>query len=93
MRTQRPPTEKVLRFSMSFPDSVKKMFFQNIKIKFVSPKIIKFKNLQDSEVYSCDFPGLKTSLASFTSAASATSLASTASKVHFPPKNYLILMV
>ena len=36
-----------------------------------------FKNLDDSEVPSCDFPGLRTSMASMTSTASTTSMAST----------------
>ena len=30
---QRPPTEKVLKFNISFDDSVKRFFFQNNKIK------------------------------------------------------------
>jgi len=34
MRPQRPPPEKVLKFNMSFNDSVKKFFFQNTKIKW-----------------------------------------------------------
>ena len=31
-RPQKPPTEKVLIFNMSFHDSVKNVFFQNTKI-------------------------------------------------------------
>ena len=31
---QQPPTEKVLKFNMSFHDSVKTFFFQNSKIKY-----------------------------------------------------------
>ena len=65
----------------------KKIVFQNIKNKVV------FKNLDDSEVLSSDFPGPRTSAVSLTSSASATSLASTASKALFHKKNLLILMV
>ena len=75
---QQPPAEKVLKFNMSFHDSVKKIFFQNIKI---SPQINEFKNLDHSEVQV-----LEASAASLTSAASATLLASTASKAQFPQK-------
>ena len=55
----------------------KNFCFQNIKKK------AEFKNLDDSEVLSSDFPGLKTSTASLTSSASTTSLASTNSTALF----------
>ena len=46
-----------------------------------------FKNLNDSEVPSCDFPGLKTSTASITSTPSTTSMASMTSTASFYQKN------
>ena len=52
---QQPPTEKVLRFNMIFHDSTpQKRFFQNIKNK------AEFKNLDDSEVLSNNYMGLRT---------------------------------
>ena len=65
--------------------------FQNIKKNDVRPQIIEFKNLEDSGVVI--FQALEISPASLISAASATLLASTASKAQFPQKNFLILMV
>ena len=62
----------------------KMIFFQTSKKSDISPKIIEFKNLEDSEVHSSDYQALETSPASLTSAVSATSLASTASKAQFP---------
>ena len=50
---QQPPTEKVLKFNMIFYDSTKKNIFSKHKDK------AKFKCLDDSEVLSSDFPGLK----------------------------------
>ena len=51
---------KELKFNMSFHDSVKKhFFFQNINISDISPHIIEFKNKDNSEVLSSDFPGLR----------------------------------
>jgi hypothetical protein len=47
----------------------------------------KFKNLDDFEVPSCDFPGLRTSAASMTSTASTTSMASMTSTASFHQKN------
>ena len=48
---QQPPAEKMLKFNISFHDSVKKIFFfQNTKISDKSPQIIDFKNLDDSVV-------------------------------------------
>ena len=37
----------------------KNIFFKTSKWSAISPKIIEFKNLEDSEVHSCDFPGLR----------------------------------
>ena len=37
----------------------KKFFFKTSKESDISPEIIEFKNLEDSEVHSCDFPGLR----------------------------------
>ena len=48
---------------------------------------VEFKNLDDSEVPSCDFPGLRTSAASMTSTASTTSVASMTSSASFHQKN------
>ena len=58
-----PPKKKkkVLNFNMIFNDSTKMFFFQNIKYK------AEFKNLDDFEVLSSDFPDLRTSVASVTS--------------------------
>ena len=67
---QQPPTEKVLKFNMIFPgifhNSPQKDFFSKHKNK------AEFKCLDDYEVLSSDFPGLKTSTASLTSLASTT---------------------
>ena len=46
-----------------------------------------FKNLDDYEVPSYDFPGLRTSVASMTSTASTTSMASMTSTASFYQKN------
>ena len=53
---QQPLTEKVLKFNMSFHDSVIIFIFQNINRR---SQIIEFKNLEDSEVLSSDFPDLR----------------------------------
>ena len=53
---QQPPTEKVLKFNMSFHDFVKNIFFKTSKESDISPQII---NLEDSEVLCSDFPGLR----------------------------------
>jgi hypothetical protein len=55
---QQPPIEKVLKFNMIFHDSTK------IKLFSKHQNELKFKNLDDSEVLSSDFPGLRTSAAS-----------------------------
>ena len=83
---QHSPTEKVLKFSMIFHDSTKKIFFQNIKKA-------KFNTLNDSEVLNRDFPGLKTSATSATSLASTASMASMTSTASIHQKKILILLV
>ena len=77
---QQPPTKKWLNFNMIFHDSTKEKSFSKHQNK------VEFKNLDDSEVLSSDFPGPRTSAASLTSSASAASLASTASKALFHKK-------
>ena len=62
---------------MIFHDPTKKLIFSKHQNK------AEFKNLDDTEVLSGDFLGLKTSAASLASPASATSMASTASKALF----------
>ena len=84
---QQPPTKKWLNFNMIFHDSTKEKSFSKHQNK------VEFKNLDDSEVLSSDFPGPRTSAASLTSSASAASLASTASKALFHKKKILVLMV
>ena len=79
---QQPPTEKVLKFNMIFHDSTQKRFFSKHKNK------AEFKCLDDSEVLSSDFPGLKTSAASMTSVASAASTASMTLPASFHQKIY-----
>ena len=83
MLPQRPLTEKVLKFNMSFHDSVN-FFFKTSKWNDVSPKIIEllrtWKTLKSTKMI---FQALETSPASFTSEASATLLASIASKAQF----------
>ena len=44
---------------MSFHDFVKNFFFKTSKESDISPQIIEFKNLEDSEVLSSNFPGLR----------------------------------
>jgi hypothetical protein len=44
---------------MSFHDFVKIFSFQNTKESNITPQIFEFKNLEDSEVLSSDFPGLR----------------------------------
>jgi hypothetical protein len=61
---QQPLTEKVLKLNMIFHDSTQKKNFSKHKNK------AEFKCLDDSEVLSSDFLGLKTSAASMTSTAS-----------------------
>ena len=79
---QQPPTEKMLKFNMIFHDTTQKIFFSKHKNK------AEFKCLDDSEVLSSDFSGLKTSAASVTLTASTTSVASMTSTASFYQKNY-----
>ena len=79
---QQPPTEKVLKFNMIFHDYTQKLFFSKHKNK------AEFKCLDDFEVLSSDFPGLKTSAASMTSVASTASMASMTSTASFHQKIY-----
>ena len=58
---------------MIFHDSTKKSLFSKLQNK------AEFENLDDFEVLSSDFPGLRTSAVSMASTASMTSVASTAS--------------
>ena len=51
---QQPPTEKVLKFNMIFYDSTKNIFLKH-------QNKAEFNTLDDSEVLSSDFSGLKTS--------------------------------
>ena len=71
---QQPQTERLLKFNMIFHDSTPQNFFSKHK---------EFKCLDEFEVLSSDFSGLKTSATSLTSSASAASMASTASKALF----------
>ena len=79
---QQPPIEMVLKFKMIFLDSTQKYFVSKHKYK------AKSKCLEDSEVLSCDFPGLKTSSASMTSVASTASMASMTSTASFHQRIY-----
>jgi hypothetical protein len=80
---QQPLTEKVLKFNMIFHDSTPKNIFSKYQNKAI------FKKLDDFEVPSCAFPGLRTSASSMTSTASTTSMASMNSTASFHQKNYL----
>jgi hypothetical protein len=79
---QQPPTEKVLKFNMIFNDYTPKLFFSKHNNK------AEFKCLDDSEVLSSDFSGLKTSAASITTMASTASVASMTSTASFHQKIY-----
>ena len=52
--SQQPPTEKVLKFNLIFHDSTHQNIFSKHQNK------AEFMNLDDSEVLSCNFPGLIT---------------------------------
>ena len=67
---QQPLTEKVPKFNLIFHDSTPKEKF------FKHQNKAEFKKMNDFEVPSCDFPGLRTSAASMTSTAPTTSMAS-----------------
>ena len=77
---QQPLTEKVLKFNLIYHDSTPKNIFSKHQNK------AEFKNLDDSEVPICDFPGLRTSVATMTSTASTTSMASMTSTASFHQK-------
>ena len=77
---QQPLTEKVQKFNMIFHDPTQEFFFSKHENK------AEFKCLNDSEVLSSDFPGLKTSAASMTSVASTASTASMTSTASFNQK-------
>jgi hypothetical protein len=79
---QQPPTEKVLKSNMIFYDSNPKNFFSKHKNK------AEFKCLDDTEVLSSDFPGLKTSLVLMNSVASTASMASKTLTASFHKKKY-----
>ena len=79
---QQPPTEKVLKFNMIFHDSTKKLFFPKHQNN------AKFNTLDDSEVLSSDFSGLKNSTASMTSVTSTASIASMTSTASFHQNKY-----
>jgi hypothetical protein len=68
-------------------------FFQTSKESDISPQIIEFKNLEDSEVQSSDFPGLRnlSGLIDFSSLCNLSGLNSLYSP--FSSKNFMILMV
>ena len=65
---QQPLTERVLKFSMIFPDSTPIFFSSKHQSK------AEFKNLDDTEVLSSDFLGHISSETSMTSMASTTSV-------------------
>ena len=79
---QQPPKGKVLKFNMIFHYSTKKLSFSKHQCR------AEFKNLDDSEVLSSDFPGLNSSAASMTSVASTASMASTTLTASFYQKTW-----
>jgi hypothetical protein len=79
---QQPPTENMLIFNMTFHDTTQKYFFSNHKNK------AEFKCLDDSEVLTSDFSGLKTCAASMTSVTSTASMASMTSTASLHQKIY-----
>ena len=89
MWLQWSPTEKLLKFNMSFHDSVEKVLFSKHQNKVILVlKLLNSRTWKTLKSTVVIFQALKTSPASLTSAASATSLASTASKAQFPQKTY-----
>ena len=87
MRPQRPPTEKLLKFNMSFHDSVEKLLFSKHQNKVILVlKLLNSRTWKTLKSTVVILQALKTSPAPLTSAASATSLASTASRAQFPPQ-------
>ena len=81
-RPQKPLTEKVLKFNEIFCDSTQNFFFSK------HTNEAKYNDMDDSEVLSSDFPGLRTSAASMTSTASTTSMASMTSTDSFHQRIY-----
>jgi hypothetical protein len=83
---QQPPTEKLLKFNLTFHDSTK-TFFSKHQNK------AEFKNLDDFEVFSSGFPDLRNliSLIDLISLRSLTGLNSLYS--HISSKIFLMLMV
>ena len=79
---QQPLTEKVLNFNMIFHDPTKKLIFSKHQNK------AEFKNLDDTEVLSSDFPDLRTSAASVTLTASMASVASMTFTASFHQEKY-----
>ena len=79
---QHSQTERLLKFNMIFHDSTPQNFLLKHKDK------TEFKCLDDSEVLSSDFPGLKTSAASMTSMASTASMTSMTSTASSHQKFY-----
>jgi hypothetical protein len=75
---------------MGFHDSVKNFFFKTSKLNYSCPQINEFKNQDDSEVLSSDYPGLGNlcSLCNLSSLCNLTGLNSPISS-----KNFLILLV
>ena len=84
---QQPLTEKVLNFNMYFMILPPK----NVCLKHKNKP--EFKCVDDSEVLSSDFAGLKTSAASLTSVASTASMASMTFTASFHQNNLPILMI
>ena len=78
---QQPPTEKVLKFNMIFPDSVKKQFQNKVILVLRLLNSRTWMTLKTSVVI---FKPLETFLASLTSAASATSKALFPQKTSWP---------
>jgi hypothetical protein len=72
----------VLKFNGIFRDSTQTFFFSK------HPNKAEFNDMDDSEVLSRDFSGLKTSVASMTSTASITSMASMTSTASFHQNIY-----
>ena len=79
---QQTLTEKVLKFNGIFRDSTQNFFFSK------HPNKAEFNDMDDSEVQSSDFSGLRTSAASMTSTASTTSVASMTSTASFHKKTF-----
>ena len=81
MQAQRPPTEKVLKFNLSFHDSVKKYNKTLLVLR-----LLNFRTRMILKSTVVIFQASETSAASLTSVASETPLASTASRALFLQK-------